>query len=328
MLFRTSSLASSMRGACIGLFFSVFSATLLAQTYPDRPIKLIVPYAPGGPNDVVARIIAPSLGEALKQTIIIENKAGAGGNIGTAFVAKAKPDGYTLLLTTSSVAANMVLYKDTGYDLEKELMGVVNIASAPNIYCVPKESVIVSMNDLLSNPKYTKINYASPGTGSTAHLGLAYLFKKNSKVDAVHIPYKGGAPAINAAMANEVDVVSAALPAAYTFVKANKIRALAVSSKNRLPHLPEVPTLTELGYPNQEITTWAGIFSPQNTPSEITNRINTEMLKILQNPQTKERLLNSGFIVEGGSIQSFKETIHQELEFWKTVVQVTGSNLQ
>jgi tripartite-type tricarboxylate transporter receptor subunit TctC len=204
----------------------------------------------------------------------------------------------------------------------------VNIASAPNIYCVPKDSVIASMNDLLTNPKYTKINYASPGTGSTAHLGMAYLFKKSSKVDAVHIPYKGGAPAMNAAMASEVDVASAALPAAYTFVKANKIRALAVSSKNRLPHLPEVPTLTELGYPNQEITTWAGIFSPQNTPPEITSRINAEMIKILQNPQTKEKLLNSGFIVEGGSIQSFKETIHQELEFWKTVVQVTGSNLQ
>jgi tripartite-type tricarboxylate transporter receptor subunit TctC len=313
--------------AC-SLFFGLFCSTLAAQSYPDRPIKMIVPFAPGGPNDLVARIIAPPLGEALKQTIIIENKAGAGGNIGTAFVAKSKPDGYTLLLTTSSVAANMILYKDTGYDLEKEFIGIVNMASAPNIYCVPKDSVIMSMQDLLTNPKYTKINYASPGTGSTAHLGMAYLFKKSSKVDAVHIPYKGGAPAMNAAMASEVDVASAALPAAYTFVKANKIRALAVSSKNRLPHLPEVPTLTELGYPNQEITTWAGIFSPQNTPADITSRINNEMNKILQNPQIKEKLLNSGFIVEGGSIQSFKETIHQELEFWKTVVQVTGSNLQ
>ena len=313
--------------ACL-LFFGLFYSTLAAQSYPDRPIKMIVPFAPGGPNDLVARIIAPPLGEALKQTIIIENKAGAGGNIGTAFVAKSKPDGYTLLLTTSSVAANMILYKDTGYDLEKEFIGIVNMASAPNIYCVPKDSVIVSMQDLLTNPKYTKINYASPGTGSTAHLGMAYLFKKSSKVDAVHIPYKGGAPAMNAAMASEVDVASAALPAAYTFVKANRIRALAVSSKNRLPHLPEVPTLTELGYPNQEITTWAGIFSPQNTPPDITSRINNEMNKILQNPQIKEKLLNSGFIVEGGSIQSFKETIHQELEFWKTVVQVTGSNLQ
>lgn len=319
--------SSIIKSVAYSLFFGLFCSTLFAQTYPDRPIKLIVPFAPGGPNDLVARIIAPSLGEALKQTIIIENKAGAGGNIGTAFVAKAKPDGYTLLLTTSSVAANMILYKDTGYDLEKEFIGVVNIASAPNIYCVPKDSVIASMNDLLTNPKYTKINYASPGTGSTAHLGMAYLFKKSSKVDAVHIPYKGGAPAMNAAMASEVDVASAALPAAYTFVKANKIRALAVSSKNRLPHLPEVPTLTELGYPNQEITTWAGIFSPQNTSPDITSRINAEMIKILQNPQTKEKLLNSGFIVEGGSIQSFKETIHQELEFWKTVVQVTGSNL-
>jgi tripartite-type tricarboxylate transporter receptor subunit TctC len=319
--------SSIIKSVACSLFFGLFCSTLFAQTYPDRPIKLIVPFAPGGPNDLVARIIAPSLGEALKQTIIIENKAGAGGNIGTAFVAKAKPDGYTLLLTTSSVAANMILYKDTGYDLEKEFIGVVNIASAPNIYCVPKDSVIASMNDLLTNPKYTKINYASPGTGSTAHLGMAYLFKKSSKVDAVHIPYKGGAPAMNAAMASEVDVASAALPAAYTFVKANKIRALAFSSKNRLPHLPEVPTLTELGYPNQEITTWAGIFSPQNTSPDITSRINAEMIKILQNPQTKEKLLNSGFIVEGGSIQSFKETIHQELEFWKTVVQVTGSNL-
>lgn len=300
---------------------------MMAQSYPDRPIRIVVPFAAGGPNDIVARIISQPLSEALGQSIIIENKPGAGGNIGTAFVAKSKPDGYTLLATTSSVAANMVLYKDTGYDLEKEFVGIMNIASAPNIFAVAVDSPIKSLNSLLSNPNYTKINYSSPGTGSTAHLGMAYFFKKSGKVDATHIPYKGGAPAVNAALAKEVDILSAALPAAYTFVKSGRLRGLAVSSKNRIPQLPDIPTLSEQGFPNQEITTWAGIFTPQNVPVEIQNRLHTELAKILANPSTKEKLLNNGFVVEGGSMQSFKDSIYQELIFWKNVVSVTGSNI-
>jgi tripartite-type tricarboxylate transporter receptor subunit TctC len=314
--------------ACLLYLLSVlFSANALAQSYPDRPIKIIVPFAAGGPNDVIARIISQPLSEALGQSIIIENRPGAGGNIGTAFVAKSKPDGYTLLVTTSSVAANMVLYKDTGYDLEKDFIGVVNVASAPNIFAVPMDSPITNLNTILTNPKYAKINYASPGTGSTAHLGMAYFFKKSGKVDAVHIPYKGGAPAVNATLGHEVDLLSSALPAAFVFVKSGKLRGLAVSSKNRIPQLPDVPTLNELGYLNQEITTWAGILAPQNTSNDVINRLHSEVIKILDNPLTKEKLLNNGFVVEGGSIQSFKESIHQELVFWKQVVSVTGSNL-
>ena len=308
----------------VGLLNSI---QMMAQTYPDRPIRIVVPFAAGGPNDIVARIISQPLSEALGQSIIIENKPGAGGNIGTAFVAKSKPDGYTLLATTSSVAANMVLYKDTGYDLEKEFVGIMNLASAPNIFAVAVDSPIKSLNSLLSNPAYTKINYSSPGTGSTAHLGMAYFFKKSGKVDATHIPYKGGAPAVNAALAKEVDILSTALPAAYTFVKSGRLTGLAVSSKNRIPQLPDIPTLSEQGFPNQEITTWAGIFTPQNVPVEIQNRLHTELAKILANPSTKEKLLNNGFVVEGGSMQSFKDSIRQELIFWKNVVSVTGSNI-
>jgi tripartite-type tricarboxylate transporter receptor subunit TctC len=300
---------------------------LVAQTFPDRPIRIVVPYAAGGPNDVIARIISQPLSEALGQSVIIENKPGAGGNIGTAFVAKSKPDGYTLLVTTSSVAANMVLYKDTGYDLEKEFVGIMNIASAPNIFAVAADSPIKSLSSMLANPNYAKINYASPGTGSTAHLGMAYFFKKSGKVDASHIPYKGGAPAVNATLGKEVDILSSALPAAYTFVKSGRLRGLAVSSKNRIPQLPDIPTLNEQGFPNQEITTWAGVFAPQNVPVDIQNRLHIELGKILENPSIKERLLNNGFVVEGGSMQSFKESIHQELIFWKNVVSVTGSNI-
>ena len=303
------------------------SMHLVAQTFPDRPIRIVVPYAAGGPNDVIARIISQPLSEALGQSVIIENKPGAGGNIGTAFVAKSKPDGYTLLVTTSSVAANMVLYKDTGYDLEKEFVGIMNIASAPNIFAVAADSPIKSLSSMLANPNYAKINYASPGTGSTAHLGMAYFFKKSGKVDASHIPYKGGAPAVNATLGKEVDILSSALPAAYTFVKSGRLRGLAVSSKNRIPQLPDIPTLNEQGFPNQEITTWAGVFAPQNVPVDIQNRLHIELGKILENPSIKERLLNNGFVVEGGSMQSFKESIHQELIFWKNVVSVTGSNI-
>ena len=303
------------------------SMHLVAQTFPDRPIRMVVPYAAGGPNDIIARVISQPLSEALGQSVIIENKPGAGGNIGTAFVAKSKPDGYTLLVTTSSVAANMVLYKDTGYDLEKDFVGIMNIASAPNIFAVAADSPIKSLSSMLANPNYAKINYASPGTGSTAHLGMAYFFKKSGKVDASHIPYKGGAPAVNAALGKEVDILSSALPAAYSFVKSGRLRGLAVSSKNRIPQLPDIPTLNELGFPNQEITTWAGVFAPQNVPVDIQNRLYIELGKILENPSIKERLLNNGFVVEGGSMQSFKDSIHQELIFWKNVVSVTGSNI-
>ncbi len=309
----------------VGLFFQL---SLFAQSYPDKPIKIVVPFAPGGQNDLIARIIVQPLSEALNQAIVIDNRPGAGGNIGTAFVAKAKPDGYTLLVTTSTVAANMVLYKDTGYDIERELIGVVNVASAPNIYCVPSDSPITSLNDILNNPKYSKINYASPGAGSTTHLGMEYFFKKAGKSGSVHIPYKGAGPAVNATLGHEVDVLSAALPATYQFVKSGRLRALAIGSKARLPQLPDVPTLNELGYLNQDITTWTGVFAPQNTPIEIVNRLHDEIAKILENPQTKEKLLNNGLMVEGGSIASFKETIHQELSFWKTVISLTGNNLQ
>lgn len=299
-----------------------------AQTFPDRTVKIVVPNPPGGPTDLVGRLIGQKLAEIWGQAVIIENRVGAGGNIGTAFVAKSKADGYTLLVQTSSLVANMRLSSNPGYDLEKELIGINNIGATPNIIVTNINSPIKSVKDLINNPKYQKINYGSPGVGTTAHLSLDYFFKTHGNSEAVHIGYKGAGPALTALMGGELDLASSAMPPAIAFVKAGKMNALAVTGTKRSSLLPNVPTLSEQGIQGMDLYTWVGLFAPKDTPEFVVRKIREDMDKILQQKDVLDKLKLNGFETENESMLDFAKTISKELDYWQKVLSVIGTKPQ
>ena len=285
-----------------------------AADFPDRPIKFVVPYAPGGPNDFMARLVGQKLTEIWGQSVLVENRAGAGGNIGTAFVAKAKPDGYTVLVTTSTVAANMSLYSNPGYDLEKDLIAVANIASTPNVILAGTGFKVKGLMDIKNAPRFSKLNYGSPGTGTTAHLSLDYFFKIVMKTDATHVPYKGAGPALSAAIGGEIDMVSMAMPPSVPLVRSGKIQALAVTSKTRVNAMPDVPTLSELGISGMDLYTWVGVFLPAGTSSELVRKFNADIGKVLGMKDVQEKLATSGFNIENQSSDNFAQTVKDALK--------------
>ena len=299
-----------------------------AAEFPNRPVKFVVPNAPGGPNDFMARLVGQKLTEMWGQPVVVENRAGAGGNTGTAFVAKAKPDGYTVLVNTSTVAANMSLYSNPGYDLEKELIAVANIASTPNVILAGRRFQAKGLLDIQNDPRFSKLNYGSPGTGSTAHLSLDYLFKVVMKTDATHVPYKGAAPALNAALGGEIDLVSMAMPPSVPLVKAGKIRALAVTSKTRVSAMPDVPTLSELGIQGMDLYTWLGVFLPAGTPAELVQKLNSDIGKVLAMKDVRDKLASTGFTIENQTPESFAKTVKAEIAYWKAVLTATDTKPQ
>jgi tripartite-type tricarboxylate transporter receptor subunit TctC len=307
-------------------FFTTF--LVHAQNFPDRPVKIVVPNPPGGPTDLVGRVVGQKLSELWGQPVIIENKVGAGGNIGTSIVAKSKADGYTLLVQTSSLVANMRLFTNPGYDLEKDLIGINNIGATPNIIVTPINSPIKSMKDLINNPKFAKINYGSPGVGTTAHLSLDYFFKTHGNPEAVHIGYKGAAPALTALMGGELDLASSAMPPAVPLVNSEKMRALAVTGTKRSFALPNVPTLSEQGIQDMDLYTWVGLFAPKETPEVIVKKIRSDMDKVLQQKDVLDKLKSYGFETENESMADFAKTITKELAYWQKVLAVTGTKPQ
>ncbi len=306
----------------------IIPQNLHAQTFPDRAVKIIAPNPPGGPNDTVARLIGQKLSELWGEPVIIENKAGAGGNIGTTFVAKSKPDGYTLLINTSTIAANMRLSLNPGYDLEKDFVGISNIGASPNIILTHTKSQIKSMKDLVSNPKFQKLNYGSPGIGSTAHLSLDYFFKTSGNNDAIHIGYKGAGPALTALMGGEIDIASTAMPPAIPFVKSDKLVALAITGSKRSPSLPNVPTISEQGIQGMDLYTWIGLFAPKETPDAVVKKIRADMDKVLSQKDVLDRLKSSGFETENESMSDFAKTITKEMAYWQKVLTATGTKPQ
>jgi tripartite-type tricarboxylate transporter receptor subunit TctC len=321
-----------MKRINIQLFFlamvALVSQNLSAQTFPDRPVKIIAPNPPGGPNDMVARLIGQKLSELWGEPVIIENRAGAGGNIGTTFVAKSKPDGYTLLINTSTIAANMRMSLNPGYDLEKDFVGISNIGATPNIILINPNSQIKSIKDLVGNPKFKKINYGSPGVGSTAHLSLDYFFKTNGNNEAAHIGYKGAGPALTALLGGEIDVASTAMPPSITFVKSEKLLALAVTGSKRSASLPNVPTLSEQGIQGMDLYTWIGLFVPKETPDMVVKKIRADMDKVLSQKDILDKLKSSGFDTENESMSDFSKTISMEMAYWQKVLTATGTKPQ
>jgi tripartite-type tricarboxylate transporter receptor subunit TctC len=313
-----------LRQVLLSVMTALLGTSVGAQSYPDKPVRFIVPYAPGGPTDIIARMFSDKLSDLWKQPVVVENRAGASGNVGSAQVAKSAPDGYTILINTSSVAVNASLYTSAGYNLEKDLVGVANVANSPNVIVAGTSLPAKQLREALEAAKNGKMSYGSPGTGTTPHLSAEYLFKVLAKTPILHVPYKGAGPALNGALTGEIQFASVAMPAAVALVKGGKLNGLAVTSVKRTTALPDVPTVAESGFAGFEDYTWVGVFVPVGTPKAVVTRINTDIETLLQQTAVREQLAAVGFDPVGGSPDAFTRYIKQEIAKWATVVRETG----
>ena len=303
------------------------SAAIQAQPYPSKPVRFVVPFAPAGPTDILARLLSPKLSDSWGQPVVVENRPGAGGNLGSAQVARAAPDGYTILVHTSAIAVNATLTSNPGYDIDKDFVPVVNLASSPNMI-VTGAAGPASLRELIEHSRSGGLIYGSPGTGTTPHLTAEYLFKILAGLKTTHVPYKGGAPAAAAAVSGEVIAVSMAMPTAVPFIKGGKMRGLAVMSDKRIAALPDVPTIAEVGFPGFEDYTWVGVFAPTGTPQNVVAKINSDVNAILGQSETRERLAGIGFEAVGGSPESFGSYVKREVMKWGKVIRETGAKAE
>ena len=296
----------------------------MAQAWPAKPIKLIVPFSPGGGVDTIARLVGQKLGERLGQPIVIDNRAGASTIIGTDAVAKAAPDGYTLLMASTSHTANISLFKRLPYDLERDLTPVSLVANSPAILVVNAAVPAKSLQEFIGFAK-TKpgvLGYASFGKGSSPHL-VTELFQEISETEFLHVPYKGGGPAVMATLSGETSMVISSIVPVLPQLKNGKLRALAIASKQRLPLLPNVPTFREQGVA-LESGTWFGILAPTGTPSEIVTRLNREYALLASDKDFQQKLMAEGAESVGGTPQEFAVFLKAETERWKRVVRQAG----
>jgi tripartite-type tricarboxylate transporter receptor subunit TctC len=308
-----------IRGALIWSL-CLLAGAAQAQTWPAKPIRFIVPFAPGGPADIIARLTGQKLAEILGQPVIVESRAGAGGNIGAAFVAKSAPDGYTALVTTSAFAVNVSLSPNSGYDAERDFIPAAVVAKQANLLFVHPGLPAKNLAELLALAKNSKLAFASPGSGTTPHLTAENLFNVISRLDMTAIHFRGAGPAIAAVVAGEPPVGAGALATPLPHVKSGRLRALAVSSAARVAALPDVPTFAEAGFPGVEDETWIGIFLPSGTPPAIVQRLNESVNQALQNADMRERLGALAFDPVGGLPQQFAGYVKAEIAKWGKVV--------
>ena len=300
-----------------------------SQSYPARPVRVVVTFAPGGPTDVAARLIAQKLSESLGRQFYVENVAGASGNIGTAQAAKAQPDGYTLLITVNNLVINPPLFGNVTYDPYKDFDPValaVSFSSAFAVHpSVPAKSVSELVNHIKANPG--KLSFASPGLGTPSHL-LGEQFKVTLGLDLVHVPYSGSGPAITATVAGHTPIGFASLSTAVPQAKDGKLRVLAVMSKNASPSLPEAPTIAAAGYPGLDGDGWVGALFPARTPKEIVALINREIARIIALPDVKERFATLGLDPVGGTPDDFAQQMRAEGEKWAKVIRAANIKVQ
>jgi len=305
------------------------SAPAAAQTYPAKPIHLIVPFTPGGGTDLFSRAIANQLTEKLKWTLVVDNKPGAGGNLGIDAAAKSPADGYTMVMgQTSNLAVNPTLYPKLPYDPLKDLVPVVLVASAPIIIVVNDKSPYRSLADVVAAAKAKpgRISLASPGNGTVAHLS-AELLQRAAGMELIHIPYKGAAPALTDLMGGQVDLYASSVSSAIGQLKGGKVRALAVTSAKRSPALPEVPTVAESGYPGFDADTWYGLLMPAGTPQAIVQRVNAEVNKLLALPELRQRIGAEGGEALGGTEERFTALLKADLAKWGNAVRQSGAKV-
>jgi tripartite-type tricarboxylate transporter receptor subunit TctC len=315
-----------MKRILLTLLAATLSTVALAQAWPTKPVRFVVPYPPGGTSDILARTIGEKLGTALGQPVVVENKPGANGNVGADYVAKAAPDGYTFLLADiGAIAISPSVYPSLPFDPVKNFAPVTMVAYSPHILVVHPSVPAKSVAELvaLAKSKPGKLNYAASSTGSAPHLA-GVEFAQRAKIDWNYIPYKGGAQAITDVVGGQADLLFNGMLATYPNVKGGKLRILAVSSANRLASIPDVPTVAESGYPGFETGSWQGILAPPGTPPEIVGRLGGEVQKILATPEMKEKLAAQGADVRVTTGPELAGFITRERDRWAKVVKEAG----
>ncbi len=301
----------------------VFPQVARAQHYPTRQITLVVPFAAGGIADAVARLTAPKLSERLGQAVIVENRAGAGGNLGARMVAGSTADGYTLLVATSSLAVNDSASRNKGYATE-DLRAVAIVAESPDILAVHPHNPAKSLAEFIAAGKDKSFTFASAGTGTGPHIGAEYFFREIAKVKALHVPFGGGAPAVTAAVGNHVDAVWIVLPTVTPHVAQGSLRGLALASRTRNPAVPDVPILAEVGYPDFYTGSWVGFFAPARTPDAVVTALNTEVNAILTQAEAKERFRTLGFDLVLENVPAAAARFRRDLADWGRMVRAVG----
>ncbi len=306
----------------VALIILGVSATSFAQSYPNRPIRLIVPTSPGGATDMTARLVGQNLSPRLGQPVVVENKPGAGNNIGTEAVAKATPDGYTFLMGTIANAINYRLYRNLPFDFIKDFAPVTQLTAVQSFLVVHPSLPVRSVKELiaLAKAKPGNLSYASSGIGNSPHLA-GEMFKMMVGIDMVHIPYKGTGPELTDLLAGHVKIAFETTPAVLSHVKAGKLLALAVNSAKRTPLLPDVQTMSEAGVPGFEVTSWNGLVFPAGTPKEIVTRIWQETVKVLTTPDVRENFLSLGATPIGNTPEQFGVFIQEEVKKWAKVIE-------
>ncbi len=312
----------------LGLLAAATGTAASAQSFPDRSITMIVPFAAGGSTDVVARIIAQKMSEDLGQQVIVQNVAGAGGNLGADNVARAAPDGYTILMgTVATHALNPLILKSTPYDAEKDFAPISLLVIVPNVLVVNPELPAKNVQELIALLKADpdKYSYASSGNGTPLHLS-GELFKSMAGVDMQHIPYKGAGPALNDVIGNQVPIMFDNLPSSSSHIKAGTLRALAVTTAERASSFPDLPTIAESGISGYETYTWNALFAPANTPADVITRLNASANKALTDPAVAERMKEFSATIVGSTPEELGAHVKAELAKWKPVVD--GAHIQ
>jgi tripartite-type tricarboxylate transporter receptor subunit TctC len=297
-----------------------------AQSYPNKPVKLVAPSTPGDAPDVIARLVADKLSTALGQQFVVENRPGAGGVVGSDYVAKAAPDGYTLIMgNAGSHGINAAVYAKLPYDIQKDFAPVSQIAIAPNVMVinpsVPANSVAEFIAYAKANPG--KLSYASGGNGSSAHMSME-LFKSMAGIDIQHVPYKGSSPALTDVVSGQVVAFIGNMPPTVPLIKAGKLRALAVTTRSRSALMPELPTIAEAGLPGFETVAWFGVLAPAATPPDVVNKLSAEIARIAKSPEIRDKLVAMGAEPVGSTPEEFKAVIDRDIAKWKPLAQKVG----
>jgi tripartite-type tricarboxylate transporter receptor subunit TctC len=324
--FRSRRLATAL---VVALAFAILPLGHARAEYPERRITVIVCFPAGGGTDVAVRMISTQLGEALGRPVIIENRGGAGGNIGISAASRAPADGYTLLGCSSAFVVNPSLYASVVYDPFKSFVPVMVIGASPNVFVVPEESNVKSMTDLIAKAKANpgKLNWTSPGMGTTPELA-GELLKLRADINMVHIPFPGAGPAMTAALGGQVDMYAANYGSVSSLISSGQVRALAVTSKQRWPDMPNVPTLDELGIKNAETDTFQGLMAPAGTPQPIVDRLTKELTAILSRPDIREKYEQIGLPVVAEGPDTFRARIAREVPMYKQIIEKAGLKIQ
>ena len=299
-----------------------------AQDYPAKPITFIVAFAAGGVADGIGRMIAQKLGETLKQTVVVENRGGAGGNLAARQVASAAPDSYTILVTTTALAINETLHRNKGFNAN-DLATVAIVASSPEAFAVNKANPATSLAEFLANAKGKTINFGSAGVGSGSHIAAEYFFKEIAKVPATHVPFQGGAPAINAAVGNHIDLLSITLGGGLVAqVRSGALKGLGVMSDKRVDTMKDVSTFAEAGFPGFQAASWVGLFVPSKTPADVVTKLNSAVDAIVKQPDFQERLAALGFDPVTGNQAEAARRFKDDIAEWGKRVNALGMKIE